>query len=154
MDSLGQNLNRFYLMPDVTLQPSCFAVKSLLQHLRPQIYAFFDLHGHASKKSCFLFGNAINNTRLQIESVLFAKYLCSICEHVQFKCCNFSKKQMSSKDKIDDLTKQGCARVVVYKWTNTPYCYTLETGLFKNVRVDDKGIERYGQQFYNPKIYG
>lgn len=57
---------------------------------------------------------------------------------------------MSSKDKGEDLSKEGCARVVVHKWTNTPYCYTLETGLFKNVKVDEKGIERYGDKFYNP----
>lgn len=61
---------------------------------------------------------------------------------------------MSSKDKNEDMSKEGCARVVVHRWTNSPYCYTLETGLFKNVKLDDKGIERYGEQFYNPRIYG
>ena len=30
MDSLGQNLNRFYHLPDIEKQPSCFAVKSLV----------------------------------------------------------------------------------------------------------------------------
>jgi hypothetical protein len=153
MDSLGQNLNRFYLLPDVEKQPSCFAVKSLLEHTRLQLYAFFDLHGHSNKKSCFLFGNSISNQRLQIESILFAKYLCSICDYVEFKSCNFTKKQMSSKDKNEDLSKEGCARVVVHKWTNSPYVYTLETGLFKNVTVEDKGLERYGEEFYNPRIY-
>lgn len=65
MDFYGQNLNRFYLLPDVQLQPSCFAVKSLVENTRQQLYAFFDIHGHANKKSCFLFGNSINNMRLQ-----------------------------------------------------------------------------------------
>jgi hypothetical protein len=60
---------------------------------------------------------------------------------------------MSSKDKNEDMSKEGCARVVVHKWTNSPYCYTLETGLFKNIRQDEKGIFRYGEQFYSPKIY-
>lgn len=99
MDSLGQNLNRFYLLPDLEKQPSCYAIKSLLEHTRMQLYAFFDLHGHANKKSCFLFGNSINNQRLQVESILFAKYLSTICDYIEFKSCNFSKKQMSSKDK-------------------------------------------------------
>jgi len=80
MDSLGQNLNRFYLLPDLEKQPSCYAIKSLLEHTRMQLYAFFDLHGHANKKSCFLFGNSINNQRLQVESILFAKYLSTICD--------------------------------------------------------------------------
>lgn len=144
MDSIGQNLNRFYLFPELEKQPSCFAIKALLENTRQQLYAFFDLHGHANKKSCFLFGNSIPNQRLQVESVLFAKYLSTVCDYVEFKSCNFSKKQMSSKDKGEDFTKEGCARVVVHKWTNSPYCYTLETGLYKNVKVDDKGIERYG----------
>ena len=30
MDTLGQNLNRFYHLPDLALQPSCYAVKALL----------------------------------------------------------------------------------------------------------------------------
>ena len=51
---------------------------------------------------------------------------------------------MSSRDKNEDLSKEGCARVVVHRWSNSPYCYTLETGLFKNVKVDEKGIVRYG----------
>ena len=66
MDMLGQNLNRFYLLPDVEKQPSCFAVKEILESTRQQLFAFFDLHGHANKKSCFLFGNSITNQRLQI----------------------------------------------------------------------------------------
>ena len=125
MDSYGQNLNRFYLLPELEKQPSCYAIKSLVENTRQQLFAFFDLHGHANKKSCFLFGNSINNTRLQIESVLFAKHLSTICDYVEFKSCNFSKKQMSSKDKNEDFSKEGCARVVIHKWTNSPYCYTL-----------------------------
>ena len=30
MDSLGQNLNRFYHLPDLEKQPSCYAVKSIV----------------------------------------------------------------------------------------------------------------------------
>ena len=60
---------------------------------------------------------------------------------------------MSTKDKNEEMSKEGCARVVVHRWTNSPYCYTLETGLFKNVRVDEKGITRYGEQFYSPETY-
>ena len=34
MDSYYQNLNRFYHLPDLTLQPSCYAVKSLVEEFR------------------------------------------------------------------------------------------------------------------------
>jgi len=30
MDTQGQNLNRFYHLPDLIMQPSCFAVKALV----------------------------------------------------------------------------------------------------------------------------
>lgn len=30
LDALGQNLNRFYLMPELDKQPSCFALKSII----------------------------------------------------------------------------------------------------------------------------
>lgn len=65
MDALGQNLNRFYLFPDLEKQPSCYAVKALVESSRNQLFAFFDLHGHSNKKSCFLFGNSISDMELQ-----------------------------------------------------------------------------------------
>ena len=82
MDSFGQNLNRFYLMPDLEKQPSCFAIKALLENTRSEVFAFFDLHGHANKKSCFVYGNSIVDLKLQVESILFVRYLSEICEHV------------------------------------------------------------------------
>jgi hypothetical protein len=60
---------------------------------------------------------------------------------------------MASKDKNEDMSKEGCARVVVHRWTNSPYCYTLETGLFKDVRTDEKGILRFGEKFYDRALY-
>jgi hypothetical protein len=89
-----------------------------------------------------------------VESILFVRYLAAICNYVEFRACNFSRRQMSVKDKNEELSKEGCARVVVHRWTNSPYVYTLEMGIYKNVKVDEKGIERYGEEFYNPLIYG
>jgi hypothetical protein len=60
---------------------------------------------------------------------------------------------MSTKDKNEDMSKECCARVVVHRWSNSPYCYTLETGLFKDVRTDEKGIFRFGDKFYDPALY-
>jgi murein tripeptide amidase MpaA len=34
MDALGQNLNRFYHIPDLSTQPSCYAIKSLVENTR------------------------------------------------------------------------------------------------------------------------
>ena len=42
---------------------------------------------------------------------------------------------------------------MVYKWTNSPYCYTLETSLYKNVTINERGEEVYDEEFYGPRTY-
>ena len=63
MDIYGQNLNRFYLEPDVFRQPSVFAVKKLGEyyHEHKRLCFYVDLHAHPQKKGNFVYGNALNN---------------------------------------------------------------------------------------------
>jgi hypothetical protein len=42
--------------------------------------------------------------------------------------CSFSSSQMSSRDVNELLTKDGSARVQVYKLLNLPFIYTMEMG--------------------------
>lgn len=61
MDTLNQNLNRYYKNPDVKKQPAIFGIKELVKYLNSEnrISFYCDLHAHAAKKGCFLYGNAL-----------------------------------------------------------------------------------------------
>lgn len=47
--------------------------------------------------------------------MVFAKTLALNSPNFEYDFCNFSKKQMSSKDRYEDLTKEGCGRVWFYR---------------------------------------
>lgn len=62
MDIHGKNLNRFYINPNLELQPAIYGIKSLARHLiaSNRLSFYFDLHGHNAKKGCFIYGNAFS----------------------------------------------------------------------------------------------
>lgn len=68
MDTLNQNLNRFYLEPNYLLQPSSFALKKLGEYfaLESRLAFFMDLHAHPQRKGNFIYGNAMDSTSSQI----------------------------------------------------------------------------------------
>ncbi len=76
---------------------------------------YVDLHGHASKRGCFIYGNYFENEDTQIENMLFPKLISMNTAHFDFTGCNFTERNMYLKDKRDGLSKEGSGRVAVFK---------------------------------------
>ena len=123
-DTRGINLNRFYTNPSLHDHPTIFAVKELFMSLKDKIFCYIDLHGHATKKGCFVYGNYMEFSK-QIECHLFAKLLSLNCINFDFEGSNFTEKNMRAKDKRG-LSKEGSGRVALFKNSGIPRCYTLE----------------------------
>ncbi|EAS00690.3 zinc carboxypeptidase family protein (macronuclear) [Tetrahymena thermophila SB210] len=126
-DSQGQNLNRFYINPSQQDQPEIYGIKELLMFLNSKglLYCYLDLHAHATKKGSFIYGNCMDY-RSQVESNLLTKLMSLNTPFFEFDLCNFTERNMYSKDKSDGLSKEGSGRVALYKQTKIPFCYTLE----------------------------
>jgi hypothetical protein len=64
-DTLGQNLNRFYLAPNLARHPSVYAMRALAVHYSSddQLHFYMDLHAHANKRGSFMYGNQLDHAR-------------------------------------------------------------------------------------------
>jgi hypothetical protein len=98
----------------------------LINPLHSGIAFYVDLHGHAAKRGCFIYGNSIDNEVHQVENVLFPKLISFNSQHFDFDGCNFSVKNMYYKDKREGLSKEGSGRVALFKTIGLIHSYTLE----------------------------
>ncbi|XP_052776398.1 cytosolic carboxypeptidase-like protein 5 isoform X3 [Mya arenaria] len=87
---------------------------------------FVDLHGHASKRGCFIYGNYFEHEDTQVENMLFPKCISMNTAHFDFTGCNFTEKNMYTRDKRDGMSKEGSGRVAIYKAIGITHSYTLE----------------------------
>ena len=78
---------------------------------------FVDLHGHASKRGCFIYGNHFDDITIQTENMLYPKLISLNSPNFDFGYCVFSEKNMYWKDKREGTSKEGSARVGIYKAT-------------------------------------
>ena len=81
------------------------------------IAIYVDLHGHASKRGCFMYGNRLEKEEDQILSMLLPKLISINSPNFDFNACNFTERNMYSKDKRDGLSKEGSGRVAIHKAT-------------------------------------
>ena len=76
---------------------------------------YIDLHGHASKRGCFIYANHMENFEDQTEALLFPKLMSINSQNFDFEACNFSLRNMTLKDKRDGLSKEGSGRVAIFR---------------------------------------
>jgi len=137
-DTNGLNLNRYYINPILADHPTIYATKHMVLHLNntKRLYLYCDLHAHATKRGCFVYGNSMD-FRQQVETLLFPKILSLNSEYFEYESCDFSEKNVNIKDRGDGKNKEGAGRVALHKATDLPKCYTLEcnyaSGKYKNV---------------------
>ena len=76
LDTMGHNLNRYYLISDnrqyisLYFRPSIYSMKHLIKHYdsSKRLLYYFDFHGHPSFKGSFMYGNAIDEIAYQAET--------------------------------------------------------------------------------------
>eukprot|EP01012_Entosiphon_sulcatum_P011761 TRINITY_DN17261_c0_g1_i1.p1 TRINITY_DN17261_c0_g1~~TRINITY_DN17261_c0_g1_i1.p1 ORF type:complete len:652 (+),score=82.26 TRINITY_DN17261_c0_g1_i1:48-2003(+) len=126
LDPFGTNLNREFISPDPVQQPSVCATKELFLFLHgtQQLAFYVDLHGHATRRGCFIFGNAVPFPE-QLDILLFSKLVAINTPYFDFSACNFSERNMSLKDRRD-ASKEGTSRVRLFQETGFLHCYTME----------------------------
>lgn len=86
-DQNGVNLNRVYNNPIQWEHPTIYAIRKLFMHYnhigRDYIHTYLDLHGHTSKKGCFIYGN-FNDFLGQVEAFLIPKLIEVNCPNFDF----------------------------------------------------------------------
>ncbi|XP_049869689.1 cytosolic carboxypeptidase-like protein 5 isoform X2 [Pectinophora gossypiella] len=101
------------------------------------LYLYIDLHGHASKKGIFMYGNHFDELESCVECMLLPRIMSLNNLHFHFSSCNFTERNMYLKDRRDGMSREGSGRVAVYKATGLVRSYTLEcnynTGRLVNV---------------------
>lgn len=126
-NSRGLNLNRYYDNPTPEEHEGVWAAKRMLVHWAAQgrLLLYLDLHGHATKRGCFLLANRLIGAS-QAWNSGYAR-LCQInSPHFDLDGCEFTDLGAAEEKGKDGLGKQGSGRVSVYRDCHLCHSYTLE----------------------------
>ncbi|KAI4882983.1 hypothetical protein NFI96_015784 [Prochilodus magdalenae] len=107
----------------------CVSNSAPTEQVTPQesgVAYYIDMHGHASKRGCFMYGNNLADENHQVENMMYPKLISLNCAHFDFLGCNFSEKNMYARDKRDGQSKEGSGRVAIHKAIGLIHSYTLE----------------------------
>ena len=89
---------------------------------KPQgnVALYVDLHAHATKRGCFMYGNHFKDPSDQSDCMLLPKLVSLNSAHFDFEHCLFSERNMYAADRRNEgggTTKEGSGRVALYKAT-------------------------------------
>ncbi|KAJ9473323.1 Cytosolic carboxypeptidase 6 [Diplonema papillatum] len=126
-DTFGVNLNRMYDVPSQQRHPTIHVMKKLFVSLSStnRLVLFLDFHAHATKRGCFMYGNAFTGEK-HAETLLFPKLVSLNTDLFDFEGSSFTKKNMKAKSKTDGLSKKGTSRVALFEASGLLQCYTIE----------------------------
>ncbi|BES91621.1 cytosolic carboxypeptidase-like protein 5-like [Nesidiocoris tenuis] len=150
LDNLEDGVSDLRLRPkSLSLDDSCGQENDLIESgkinsrslptIPPEesgLFLYIDMHGHASKKGIFMYGNHFDNVMDNVECMLLPKLISLNSQHFHFDSCNFSERIMYLKDKKDGSSREGAGRVAVLKTTGLVRSYTLECNYNTGKRVN------------------
>ncbi|KAG9390188.1 Zinc carboxypeptidase [Carpediemonas membranifera] len=163
-DSFGRNLNRYYGTATREEQPTIWAMTALAAHLQEtgnRLHTYIDLHAHANKRGCFMYGNHFDDDALQLETMLLPRLVAMNSADFDFDGCCFSAKMMSASDKAG-MSRTGTSRVGMAPFVATPMAYTLEANYYISRSVNpvrpvagvDPGTPLGRPRPYTPAVWG
>jgi hypothetical protein len=86
------NISADFLQPDVL-----DGERQMVDDDKSNLFLYLDLHGHASKKGVFMYGNHLPNALESVECMLLPRLMSMNCHHFHFDACNFSERNMYFK---------------------------------------------------------
>lgn len=108
-DARGDDLNRHYWPElDAFAHPAQVALVSLVASASSRLAAVVDLHAHATKRGCFLFGNAPASPAHRVQTQLLAALIAAHSPHFDFDACEFSRRK--------ETAVPGSARVALRRY--------------------------------------
>lgn len=102
------------------------STKPTLDPSKSGLFLYMDMHGHASKKGIFMYGNHFDDMEQLVECMLLPKLMSINSQNFHFTACNFTERNMYLRDRRDGTSREGCGRVSVMKLTGLVRSYTLE----------------------------
>lgn len=84
-----------------------------------RVALYVDLHAHATKRGCFMYGNHFSSLEDHAECMVLPKLVSLNSVHFDFSHCVFTERNMCAVEKRDGgaIGKEGSGRVAIYKAT-------------------------------------
>lgn len=104
----------------------CCCCRDYVESCGSQLFLYVDMHGHASKRGCFVYGNHFDEPSDMVDCLLLPKLMSINSANFDFLASNFSERNMQARGRRDGLSKEGSGRVGLFRSTGLTRCYTLE----------------------------